>query len=104
MFYLKAVQYTATLCHCFIPTGTRGITHVPTVQTFPSPTYPPAGHHRIHSECGPCYTENDLREQFGVSINVWRLAGDSLNITSNFLYFYDQVHGDFLIALYYNLI
>jgi hypothetical protein len=21
------------------------------------------GHHRIHSECGPCYTEHRLREQ-----------------------------------------
>jgi hypothetical protein len=26
------------------------------------------------------------RTQFGVSINVWRLAGDTLNITCNFLY------------------
>jgi hypothetical protein len=33
------------------------------------------GHHRTHAECGPCYTEHGLREQFGVSINVWRLAG-----------------------------
>jgi hypothetical protein len=27
-----------------------------------------------------------------VSINVWRLAGDTLNITCNFLYCYHQVH------------
>jgi hypothetical protein len=27
------------------------------------------------------------RTQFGVSINVWRLVGDTLNITCNFLYF-----------------
>jgi hypothetical protein len=35
-----------------------------------------------------------------VSINVWRLAGDTLNITCNFLYCNHQVHGDFLITLY----
>jgi hypothetical protein len=58
------------------------------------------GHHRIHSECGPCYTEHGLREQFGVSINVWRLAGDNLNITCNFLYCNHQVHREFLITLY----
>jgi hypothetical protein len=23
------------------------------------------GHHRMHSECGPCYTEHGLREQSG---------------------------------------
>jgi hypothetical protein len=34
-----------------------------------------------------------------VSINVWRLAGDTLNITCNFLYC-NQVHRDFLITLY----
>jgi hypothetical protein len=33
------------------------------------------------------------RTQFGVSINVWRLAGDTLNTTCNFLY--HQVHRDF---------
>jgi hypothetical protein len=44
------------------------------------------GHHRTDSEFGPCYTERGLREQFGVSINVWRLAGDTFNITCNFLY------------------
>jgi hypothetical protein len=32
--------------------------------------------------------------------NVWRLAGDTLNITCNFLYCNHQVHRDFLIALY----
>jgi hypothetical protein len=35
-----------------------------------------------------------------VSINVWRLAGDSLNITCNFLCCNHQVHRDFLITLY----
>jgi hypothetical protein len=35
-----------------------------------------------------------------VSINVWRLAGDTFNITCNFLYCSHQVHRDFLITLY----
>jgi len=39
------------------------------------------------------------RTQFGMSINVWRLAGDTLNITCNFLYCNHQVHRDFLITL-----
>jgi hypothetical protein len=34
-----------------------------------------------------------------VSINVWRLAGDTLNVTCNFLYCNHQVHRDFLIIL-----
>jgi hypothetical protein len=34
-----------------------------------------------------------------VLINVWRLAGDTLNITCNFLYCNHQVHRDILIAL-----
>jgi hypothetical protein len=34
----------------------------------------------------------DNRTQFGVSINVWRLAGDTLNITWNFLFCNHQVH------------
>jgi hypothetical protein len=38
--------------------------------------------------------------QFGVSINVWKLTGDTLNITCNVLYCNHQVHRDFLIALY----
>jgi hypothetical protein len=50
------------------------------------------GHHRIHLECGPFYTKHGLRKQFGVSINVWGLAGDTLNITCNFLYCNYQVH------------
>jgi hypothetical protein len=33
-------------------------------------------------------------------MNVWRLAGDTLNITCNFLYCNHQVHRDFLITLY----
>jgi len=40
------------------------------------------------------------RTQFGMSINVWGLAGDTLNITCNFLYCNHQVHRDFLITLY----
>jgi hypothetical protein len=46
------------------------------------------------------YWTRSSRTQFGVSINVWRLAGDSLNITCNFLYCNRQVHGDLLIILY----
>jgi hypothetical protein len=41
------------------------------------------------------------RTQFGVSINVWRLAGDTLNITCNFLFCNHEVHRDYLITLYY---
>jgi hypothetical protein len=73
------------------------------------------GHHRVHSVCGTCYTEHGpcctehgscytehgIREQFGVSINVCRLAGDSLNITCKFLYCNHQVHRDFMITLYF---
>jgi hypothetical protein len=32
------------------------------------------------------YWTRSPRTQFGVSINVWKLAGDTLNITCNFLY------------------
>ena len=46
------------------------------------------------------YWTRSSRTQFGVSINVWRPAGDTLNITCNFLYCNHQVHGDFLITLY----
>jgi GTPase len=46
------------------------------------------------------YWTRSLRTQFGVSINVWRLAGDTLNITCNFLYRNHKVHRDFLIILY----
>jgi hypothetical protein len=35
-----------------------------------------------------------------VSINVWRLAGDTLNITCNFLYVNHQGHRNFLITLF----
>jgi hypothetical protein len=49
---------------------------------------------------GPCYTEHGLREQSSACRNVWRLAGDTLNITCNFLYCNHQVHRDFLISLY----
>jgi hypothetical protein len=46
------------------------------------------------------YQTRSSRTQFGMSINVWRLAGDTLNITCNFLYCNHQVHRDFLITLY----
>jgi hypothetical protein len=36
-----------------------------------------------------------------MSINIWRQAGDTLDITCNFLYCNQQVHRDFLITLYY---
>jgi hypothetical protein len=64
------------------------------------------GHHRIllHSECGPCYTEHGLREQFGVPINVWRPAGDTLNITCNFLYCNHQMYrGFWSLCILHNL-
>jgi hypothetical protein len=38
-----------------------------------------------------------------MSINVWRLVGDTLNITRYFLYCNHQVHRDFLITLYNHL-
>jgi len=43
------------------------------------------------------------RTQFGVSINVWWLAGDTLNITCNFEYCNHQVSRDLLITLYMHL-
>jgi len=46
------------------------------------------------------YRTRSSRTQFGVSINVWRLAGDTLNITFNLLYCNHQVHRDFSITLY----
>jgi hypothetical protein len=45
------------------------------------------------------YWTRSSRTKFGVS-NVWRLAGDTLNITFNFVYCNHQVHRDFLITLY----
>jgi len=45
------------------------------------------------------YWTRSSRTQFGVSINIWRLAGDTLNITCNCLYCNHQVHRDFLITL-----
>jgi len=41
-----------------------------------------------------------LGTQFDVSINVWRLAGDTLNITCDFPYCNHQVHIGILITLY----
>jgi hypothetical protein len=46
------------------------------------------------------YRTRSSRTQFGVSINVWRMAGDTLNTTCNFLHCNHQVHRDFLITLY----
>jgi hypothetical protein len=46
------------------------------------------------------YWTRSSRTQFGVSINVWRLVGDTLNIIFNFLYCDHQVHRDFLITLH----
>jgi hypothetical protein len=43
--------------------------------------------------------ENTVRR----SINVWRLAGDTLNITCNFLYCNNQVYKDVLITLYIHI-
>jgi hypothetical protein len=77
---------------CALSTGKHGV-----LNTFD-------GHHGTHSECGPCCTEHGLRRtQFCVSINVWRLAGGTLNITCNFLYCNHQVNRDFLITLYYTV-
>jgi hypothetical protein len=44
------------------------------------------GHRRIHSECGPCYTDGLREHSSGVSINVWRLVGDTLNINCNLVW------------------
>jgi hypothetical protein len=45
------------------------------------------------------YWTRSSRTQFSVSINVWKLAGDTLNITCNFLYCNHQAQRDFLITL-----
>jgi len=47
------------------------------------------------------YWTRSSRTHFSVSINVWRLAGDTLNITCNFLYCNHQVYRDFLITPYF---
>jgi len=49
------------------------------------------------------YWTRSSRTQFGVSINVWRLAGENLNITCKFLYCKHHVHWDFSITLYINI-
>jgi len=46
------------------------------------------------------YWTRSSRAQFGVSINVWRLAEETLNIACNFLYCNHQVHRDLLITRY----
>ena len=46
------------------------------------------------------YRTRSSNTQFGVSINVWRLAGNTLNITCNFLYCNHQVHRN-LNTLYF---
>ena len=48
------------------------------------------------------YWTRSSRTQFGVSINVCRLEGETLNISCNFLYCNHQVHKDFLISLCIN--
>ena len=45
---------------------------------------------------------NTVLTQFGVSLNVWRLAEDTVNITCNLLYYNHQAHRDFLITLHTN--
>jgi hypothetical protein len=50
--------------------------------------------------CTLLHWTQSLRTQFSMSINVWRLVGDTLNITCNFLYCNHQVHKNFLITLY----
>ena len=50
--------------------------------------------------CTVLYWTQSSRTHFGVSINVCRLAGDTLNITCNFRYCNHQEHRDFLITLY----
>jgi hypothetical protein len=46
------------------------------------------------------WLELGLTDGVSVSIYVWILAGDALNITCNFLYCNRQVQTDFLITLY----
>ena len=61
------------------------------------------GHHKIHSECGRCYTEHCLWKQFGVSINVWRLAGNTLNkiiYATKCFYKFQYTHTTCLIRSY----
>jgi hypothetical protein len=45
------------------------------------------------------YWTRSSRTQFGVSINVWRLARNTLNIPCKFLYCNHQVYRDVLITL-----
>jgi hypothetical protein len=59
---------------------------------------------RIRAADGVSVSLVSSRTQFDVSINVWRLAGDTLNITCNFLYCSDQVQRDFLITLCISLL
>jgi hypothetical protein len=51
--------------------------------------------HAFHES--PLHDENTVRR---VS-NVWRLAGDTLSLTCNFLYCNHQVHRDVLITQYF---
>ena len=44
------------------------------------------------------YRTRSSRTQLGMLINVWRLAGDTLNATCDFLYCNHQVHRYFLIT------
>jgi hypothetical protein len=58
------------------------------------------GHHNTFRMWTVLYLTRSSRTQFGVSINIWRLVGDTSNITCNFLYCNHQVHRDFLITTY----
>jgi hypothetical protein len=53
------------------------------------------------------YLELGITDDFSVSlvlINVWRMAGNTLNITCNSLYCNHQVHRDLLITLYIDIL
>jgi hypothetical protein len=49
---------------------------------------------------GVIYWRRSSRIWYGVSINVWRLAGGTLNITCKFLCYNRQAPREFLITLY----
>jgi hypothetical protein len=60
------------------------------------------GHHTF-GKWTVLYWTRSSGTQFGVSMNVWRLPGDTLNIVCNFPYCNHQVHRDFLITLYFTV-
>ena len=53
--------------------------------------------------CRMLYWTGYSTTQIGMLINVWRLAGDALNITFKFLYCNHQMHRVSLITLYFIL-